>query len=450
MALMMSVSGVRGHIGESMTPTLAAELGCAFGTILGAGGKVVMGRDSRPSGPMLENAMVAGLMATGCEVVQLGIASTPATALMVRRHGAAGGIVITASHNPIVWNGIKFLTNEGLAPPHDRAKQIFDAYHNKAFNLADVESMGNASFDDSATATHVNTTLETADIGDISSRHFRIVLDAVNGAGGEEGKLLLELLGCEVIVINGEPNGQFTHAPEPLAENLTELCEVVREQSADAGFAQDPDADRLAIVDDTGRFIGEEYTLALATKYLFGAQPGPTAANLSTSRMIDDLAAAAGPPCVVHRSAVGEANVVAAMKEHDATFGGEGNGGIIDLRVGPVRDSLVAMALTLQLMAETGKSISQLVAEIPSYVMIKRKFECSKEHIAKVLTAVNRHYANERINDIDGIRVDFDDGWVHVRGSNTEPIVRIIAEARTTERAEQLIDDMHKITDGIA
>ncbi len=448
MPLMMSVSGVRGVIGESMTPTLAAELGCAYGTFL-RGGRVVVGRDSRPSGDMVQHAVVSGLLAAGCRVMLLDIASTPATAMMVRHHRAAGGIVITASHNPVMWNGIKFLTSEGLAPPPAQAEMIFDIYRTKAFELADVQRLHRPVSDPFAAATHVEAVLRTVGVPQIAGKRFRVVLDSVNGAGSEEGRLLLGKLGCEVVHINAEPTGQFAHVPEPLAENLTQLCEVVREKGASAGFAQDPDADRLAIVDERGHYIGEEYTLALAAAYMFKAHPGPAAANLSTSRMIDDIAAAAGSPCQVYRSPVGEANVVEVMKQHNCVFGGEGNGGIIDPRVVPVRDSLVAMAVTLQLMADTGRTISELVASIPRYTMIKTKFECSKERIARVLAAVRDRYASHRVNDSDGVRVDFADGWVHVRGSNTEPIIRIIAEGATPARTESLISDVRAIADAI-
>ncbi|NLX15056.1 MAG: phosphoglucosamine mutase [Phycisphaerales bacterium] len=446
MPLMMSISGVRGVIGESMTPTLAAELACAFGSYLG-GGKVVVGRDSRPSGIMVQQAVVSGLLATGCKVVLLDVASTPATALMVRRHQADGGIMITASHNPVIWNGIKFLTSEGLAPPPEQAKRIFEIYHQRKFALAEVERLADAVADASTVDAHVNATLAIVKPEEIAARRFRVVLDSVNGAGGAEGMMLLDKLGCEIVPMNLEPTGRFAHVPEPLAENLTDLCRVVREQKAAIGFAQDPDADRCAIVDETGRYIGEEYTLALMAKYLFAVQPGPTAANLSTSRMTDDLAAAAGGPCRVFRAAVGEANVVEVMKANGCRFGGEGNGGVIDLRVGPVRDSLVAMALILQLMSHSGKSVSQLVAEIPHYVMIKEKFPCPSERIARVLAAVKDRYAGRRINDIDGVRVDFDDAWVHVRGSNTEPIIRIIGEARDEPRIRELIDEVRNISD---
>ena len=450
MALMMSVSGVRGLIGETLTPTLVTELGCAFGSMLGPGSTVVIGRDSRPSGPMVGRAVVAGLLASGCRVVILGVATTPAVAFMVRQLNADGGIVITASHNPIIWNGIKFLTNEGLAPPPERAKQLFDRYHAKQFNLVDVDRIGAVTRDDTAAAVHVDAVLKTVDAGAIANRRFRVVLDSVNGAGGAEGRLLLDKLGVEVVHINGEPTGRFAHTPEPLAENLTELCDVVKRENAAAGFAQDPDADRLAIVDEKGNYIGEEYTLALAAKHMFATHPGPAAANMSTSRMVDALAEQAGKPCVVHRSAVGEANVVAAMKAHQCVIGGEGNGGVIDPRVVPVRDSLVAMALTLQLMTDTGKTLSALVAEIPSFVMIKRKFECSKDRIGRVIDAVKTAFKDAKLNDSDGVRVDLAEGWVHVRGRITEARICIIDRADISDAAEQHIAKVQTIADGVS
>jgi phosphomannomutase len=448
MTLMMSVSGVRGIIGRTMTPALAVDLGCAFGTYL-EGGTVVIGRDSRPSGPMLQNALVAGLLATGCRVIQLDIASTPATAFMVRRHQAAGGVVITASHNPIIWNGMKFLTSEGLAPPPELAKRIFELYHAKNFRLVDIEGVRQPEFDASAAEAHVAKVLETADVEKIRGRKFKVVLDSVNGAGGIEGRQLLEALGCTIVHINGEPTGRFAHTPEPLAENLTELCDVTAREKADIGFAQDPDADRLVVVNEKGQFIGEEYTLALAARYFFAAHPGPAAANLSSSRMIDDLAVRAGGPCRVYRSPVGEANVVEAMKTNGCVFGGEGNGGVIDPRVVPVRDSLVSIALALQLMAESGKTVGVLAAEIPAYVMIKQKFECTRERIEKVLVAVREGYSGQRLNDSDGVRIDFDRSWVHVRASNTEPILRIIAEAPDRQQAESLINNVRQLADSV-
>jgi len=432
----MSISGVRGIVGETLTPQLAADLACAYGTLL-AGRTVIVARDSRPSGPMLHHAVVSGLLATGCRVVDLGIVSTPGAALMIRRLQAAGGMVITASHNPAPWNGIKFLTEEGLAPPADRAAHILRIHRDRAFKLADVDHVGRLTTDASTVAVHVGATLGIIRAEAIRQRGLRVVLDSVNGAGGREGRALLEHLGCDLLHVNPDPHGQFAHPPEPLAENLTQLCEAVSTEGADVGFAQDPDADRLAIVDEQGRYIGEEYTLVLCAKHYFRARPGPAAANLSTSRMIDDLAAVAG--CTVYRSPVGEANVVEVMRRHDCVFGGEGNGGVIDPRVVPVRDSLVGMAVVLQLMTDTGRKISELVAEIPRYTMIKTKFPCPPERVARILNGVRERFAGCPMNDADGLRVDWPDGWVHVRGSNTEPICRVIAEARTPQRAEELI-----------
>jgi phosphomannomutase len=448
MRLMMSVSGVRGVVGETMTPQLAADLGCAYGTML-SGRRVVVARDSRPSGAMIRNAVVSGLLATGCDVVDLGVVSTPGAAMMIRTLGCAGGVVVTASHNPVIWNGIKFLTDEGLAPPKARAEAILGTYEAKSFGLVDVEGLGRLESNGTTVAAHVAATLEIVRPEPIRARGPRVVLDSVNGAGGDEGKALLERLGCTVVQVNGEPTGQFAHPPEPLAENLTGLCEAVRAEGADVGFAQDPDADRLAIVDERGCYIGEEYTVALAAMHYFQQQPGPAAANLSTSRMIDALAAGAGPPCAVHRSPVGEANVVETMKQHHCVFGGEGNGGVIDPRVVPVRDSLVAMAVVLKLMADRGQTLSELVAQIPHFVMIKQKFACDRDRIGRILDAVRTQFAGERINDADGVRIDWAEGWVHVRGSNTEPIFRVIGEASDEATAAALIGRVRAVADGV-
>jgi len=446
MSLMMGVSGVRGLIGETMTPELACELGCAFGTSLD-GGVVVVGSDSRPSGEMVKHAYVGGVLSTGCGVVDLGVVTTPGTAMMVRRLDAAGGTVITASHNPIEWNGIKFLTPQGLAPPPPDAGALYERWRNRTFTRAKVEDLGKLAHDTSTHDHHVGAVLEVVDVKRIASKRFKVVLDSVNGAGGAGGRRLLEALGCEVVHINGEPTGRFAHRPEPLAENLTHLCDAVSDHAAAIGFAQDPDGDRLAIVDERGRYIGEEYTLALTARQVFATRPGPAAANLSTSRMIDDLAAAAGEACIVHRSPVGEANVVETMNAHDCVIGGEGNGGVIDPRVVPVRDSFGSMALVLELLTDASKPLSEIVDEIPRYAMVKEKLEVDRERIDRVLVAVREQFAGERINDADGIRIDWDAGWVHVRPSNTEPIMRIIAEGRDTDAARELIGRIRTVAD---
>jgi len=442
MTLMISVSGVRGIVGQTMTPTVAAEMGAAFGSHL-AGGKVVLGRDSRASGEMVQDAVKSGLLATGCDVVELGIVSTPEVAMMTRELSAAGGIVITASHNPGQWNGIKFLTADGCAPPPQTAEQIFTRYHNKDFRFADAQSGGSLERDLSTHGLHVSKVAAIVDVEAIRRRQFCVVLDSINGAGAAAGRILLEHLGCKGIIINAEPSGDFFHPPEPTAENLTSLCQAVREHKADIGMAQDPDADRLAIVDNTGRYIGEEYTFALAAKFRFSQKPGPVAVNLSTSRMIDDLAALAGDAAVVHRTPVGEANVAQAVREHGCILGGEGNGGVIDPRITPVRDSFVGMALILNLLAVDWRPLAAIVDEIPRYVMIKQKFDVDRAAINAWLERV-RMSLDGRFNEKDGLRIDWPEGWVHVRPSNTEPIARVIAEAKDQATAEGLI---HRVTE---
>ncbi len=446
MSLMIGVSGIRGLIGQTMTPQLAVDAAGAFATHV-HGGRVVLARDSRPSGPMLHAAVLGGLLAGGCEVIDLGIVSTPGAGLMVNVLGADGGIVITASHNPAIWNGIKFLTHTGTAPPNHEADAIIAIYHAKNFSHVPVEKIGGVTRDDSTPRRHVDKVLATINAEAIARRRFRVVLDSVCGAGGTAGRLLLEALGCTVMHLHAEPTGRFPHPPEPLVENLGELCHTVAREQADVGFAQDPDADRLAIVDETGAYLGEEYTLALGAKQVFATRPGPAVANLSTSRMLDALAAQAGSGCTVYRSAVGEANVVEVMKARHAVLGGEGNGGVIDPRVVYVRDSLVAMALVLQLLTDDGRPLSRIVAEIPHYHMVKQKFACDHARVSAILAAVKEEFAREKLNDADGVRVDWPEGWVHVRGSNTEPILRVIAEADRLQTAVELITRVRQILD---
>lgn len=446
--LMVSVSGVRGEIGQTLTPQVAVEFGAAFGTMLGAGKTVVVGRDSRPSGAMVRNGVLAGLLACGVNAVDLGVVTTPGVALMTRRLGADGGIVITASHNPIQWNGMKFLRPDGIALHKDQAAQLREAWEGRRFAWVEPARCGQESRNGRTHDTHVSAVLDVVDATAIANRRFKVVLDSVNGAGCVATNVLLSKLGCTVAHMNGEPTGLFAHTPEPTAENLTGLCDEVRRQHAAVGFAQDPDADRLALVDENGTYIGEEYSLALCAAYILRKRTGPVATNLSTSRMIDDVAAGHGVE--VFRTPVGEANVAGRMLEEACVFGGEGNGGVIDPRVVPVRDSLAGIALILAYLTETGKPLSALVAEIPRYEMLKTKFPCPADAAGKVSEATKRHFAGRdgaRLDESDGLRVDLPAGWVHVRGSNTEPIMRIIAEARGREAAEGLVAEVRRIAD---
>lgn len=444
MSLMISVSGIRGIVGKTMTPQVASEYAAALGTYL-SGGLVVLGRDSRPSGPQLRDAIVEALLRCGCPVIDLGIVTTPGAALMVQRHSAAGGLVITASHNTSEWNGLKFLTPEGVAPPIERAREIWNIRDQRAFSFVADSKSGYLTEDFSTHEQHIAAVLSLVDPESIARLRFKVVLDSISGAGCVAGRILLHAIECGFVHLNGDPTGEFSHLPEPVEQNLGDLCAAVRKQGADLGFAQDPDGDRLAVVDETGRYLGEEYTLALAAKYLFAKRRGPAAANLSTSRMIDRLAEAAGPPCAVHRTPVGEANVVVGMKQHNCLFGGEGNGGVIDPRVVPVRDSFVAMALILQLLADEQRPLSSIVDSIPRYTMVKQKLQCALDRIADVLQAVKLAFADEQINEQDGVRIDWPEGWVHLRASNTEPIMRLIAEAVDQSVAQSLIARIRKV-----
>ena len=448
--LMLSVSGARGIVGRTMTPEVAAAYAGAFGSFLRATTgtarpRVVVGLDGRISGPPLASAAVGGLLATGCDVIELGVAMTPTVGVMIGHHGADGGLAVTASHNPIEWNGIKCLDGDGLAPPPAVAKEIVDRFKERRIDWCGPLETGRATHDRSAARVHVDRVLGQVDAGAIRPRGFTVVLDSVNGSGCEGGRMLLEALGCRVIHLFGEPTGVFGHTPEPLAENLVDLARATGSTpGAACGFAQDPDADRLAIVDETGRFIGEECTLVLAALRMLQRTGGGTlAANLSTSRMIDDVAARF-PGSRVVRTAVGEANVVADLRQSHGILGGEGNGGVILPGVCWVRDSLSAMALVLELLAHEGKPLSAIVASLPRYAMIKRKMELATvggmAAVAPALARVKAAFAAERVNDADGVRVDFADGWVHLRASNTEPIVRVIAEAGTEARANELCD----------
>ncbi len=450
--LIISVSGMRGVVGENLTPLVAAEYGAAFGTFLRSsvdtGGRpftVCIGRDSRVSGPMLMSAVTAGLCAVGIDVVDLGIVPTPSVGIMVRRLRCEGGIIITASHNPIPYNGIKLLLSSGMAPPVATANEIRRTFWDRHFHFVGSERCGKLTYCTETDRVHVEKVLGIVDAQRIAVKRYRIVLDSVNGAGAGITKILLAELGCDVVAINDEPTGLFAHEPEPTAANLTGLCWRVKQEHADLGFAQDPDADRLAIVDEKGNYIGEEYTLTLAALQVFSHRSGPAAANLSTSRMIDDVARRAGGSVI--RTPVGEANVANAMIEHNCIIGGEGNGGVIDLRVGPIRDSLVGIGLVLQLMAETGKSIRQLVQEIGGYSMHKDKFAADAQQARQIQELALARFDEATVNVADGLRLDFPDGWIHLRTSNTEPVMRVIVEARdepTARRYLQAISDMRQ------
>ena len=449
---MLSVSGLRGLIGQSLTPPVAARFGAAFGSWVktqskNAAPRVVVGRDSRPSGQMIELAACAGLVSVGCEVIAIGIATTPTTAVMVDHLKAAGGMVITASHNPIIWNGLKCLRHDGVAPPPAEANEIIRRFKEDDASHVEVEALKAMHRDESSSRVHVDRILPLIDVVAIRKAKLRCVLDSVHGAGGPATARLLRELGVECVHLYGEPTGFFPHTPEPTRENLTELAEAVARHKAHVGFAQDPDSDRLAMVDERGTYIGEEYTLALCVMHVLGKgtegrRDGGTkgtkvAANLSTSRMIDDVAAMFGASVV--RTPVGEANVAAAMKKHASPVGGEGNGGIIIPPVTYVRDSLTGIALALEMLADRGKPLSAIVDEIPRYAIVKDKLPFDPVVQERLVPSLKSAFSQQKIDLQDGVRIDWPDRWVHARPSNTEPIMRIIAEAPKESDAKELI-----------
>ncbi len=454
---MIGVSGMRGTIGGTLTPAVVSRMAAAFARWLAetqkpANGKyfrIVFGRDSRPSGPWVRDAASAALGACGVEVIDLDIVTTPGVAMMVKHVGADAGMIATASHNPIQWNGLKLLTRDSVAPPPAAAQHIRRLYDEDQPAWVRVEKLVAPQRNTETHALHVKRVLERVDVLGISTRRFKVVLDSVNGAGCVATATMLNKLGCQVVHINATPDGQFPHEPEPTKENLVGLAEEVKRQKAQVGFAQDPDADRLAVIDENGTYIGEEYSLALAAKLILSKKPGVTVANLSTSRMLDDIAAANGSRVI--RTPVGEANVIDTMLKHHAVIGGEGNGGVIDPRIVPGRDSLVGIAYVLQLMADAGNSLSQIVADIPRYEIVKTKFECRREDANRAVEAIKKEFAHEKIDTQDGIRIDWekDRTWVHARPSNTEPIMRIIAEAPDRRMAEEKISQVQRIVDGV-
>jgi phosphomannomutase len=434
----ISVSGLRGIVGESLTPEVAIRYVAAFAAQAPAGPFVVT-QDGRPSGRMLAEAVQAGLHAVGRDTIDVGVAATPTTGVIVRHSQAAGGIQISASHNPSEYNGLKLYSAEGRIIPAGPGGEVLARYRSGQTSWVRHNLLGSTLDCPDTLSPHLNLVLATVDVQRIRDRKFQVLLDSNHGAGSILGLRLLDELGCTVTLLGGRSDGQFAHTPEPTAENLAGVLARVPEVSADIGFCQDPDADRLAVIDETGRYLGEEYTLAMCLDHVLRQLPGPIVINCASSRMAEDLATKYGVPLV--RSAVGEANVVDAMLAHQAVFGGEGNGGPIDPRVGLVRDSFVGMALLLDAMAARDMKISQLADELPRYEIVKTKITLPPEKVAAGFDAIERQFPDAKADRLDGLRLDWPGRWLLVRPSNTEPIVRAIAEAAIEAEARRLCDE---------
>jgi phosphomannomutase len=443
--LIISVSGLRGIVGENLTPEVAIRYVAAFARLLPPG-PIVVGRDGRTTGPMLAAAVQSALLATGRQVLEAGIAATPTLGVLVRAYRAAGGVQISASHNPPEYNGLKLFNAAGRVIPAGEGQAVRAAYQQGETAWASYEMVGEVETLADTTSDHLTLLLKTVDATAIRRRRFRVLLDSNAGAGSILGRKLLEELGCQVILLGGEPSGQFEHPAEPTAANLAGVRLTAVDAQADIAFCQDPDADRLAIIDEMGRYIGEEYTLAICLDHVLRQQSGAVVANCATSRMSQDLAERYGSTYT--RSAVGEANVVDEMLARKAIFGGEGNGGPIDPRIGYVRDSFVGMALTLAAMSERGMKASQLADELPRYEIRKTTIQLSSDMLPAALAAVERHFSTAQADRLDGLRLDWADRWLIVRGSNTEPLVRAIAEAPTAEAAAELCAEAAQVIAG--
>jgi phosphomannomutase len=433
--LIVSVSGIRGVVGQSLTPGVAVAFAGALGQHTN-GGKIVLSRDGRPSGTMLRHAIVSGLLAAGCEIHDLGVAPTPTVGLAVRTLQAAGALQITASHNPAEWNGLKLFGNDGRILSAAEGRKVQALFEAGATPNKSWRELGSCQDYRRAEDDHRDKVLSLVDVPRIQTAKLWAFVDANGGAGGPLARKLLQALQVQTFGQGMQANGDFLHEPEPTAENLHEIGPAVTQHAAHIGFALDPDSDRLALLDETGRYIGEELTLALVVRFRLSRERGPVVVNMSTSRVVEDLAAKYG--CPFYRSAVGEANVADRMIEVGAAIGGEGNGGVIDPRVGLVRDPFIGMGLILNLMAETGKKLSELVAELPAYHIVKDKYTVARDRLPQLFAALPQRWPDAKVDTLDGLRLDWQDRWVHVRSSNTEPIVRVIAEAPRATDAQAL------------
>lgn len=455
MSLIKSISGIRGTIGGSRGEGLGAidtvrftSAYCQFLRENGATkGCIVVGRDARVTGEMMSHLVSGAISAMGFDVVNIGLASTPTTEMAVTSHKAVGGIIITASHNPAQWNALKLLNSEGEFLNDKQGKRVIELAESEEITFSEYNEIGKIYHDTTAGRQHIEKVLALplVDKDAIENLNPTVVVDAVNSVGGIVIPELLKSLGVKnIIELNCEANGKFAHTPEPIPENLTQISEVMRTSGADVGFVVDPDVDRLAIVMDGGEMFVEEYTLVAVADYVLSHTPGSTVSNLSSSRALRDITAKHG--CEYSAAAVGEVNVVAKMKDTGAVIGGEGNGGVIYPELHYGRDALVGVALFLTLMAKSGKKVSELKQTYPQYHISKNKIELTPEiDVDNILSKMKVRFKNQKVTDIDGVKIDFADSWVHLRKSNTEPIIRIYSEAETAEKANELAEEIKNI-----
>lgn len=456
MSLIKSISGIRGTIGGPVGEGLSAldvvRFTSAYASIIrdtykGESNAIVVGRDARLSGGAVERLVVGTLMSMGFDVINIGMATTPTTEVAVTGEHACGGIIITASHNPVQWNALKLLNSDGEFFSDAEGQEVIRRAENDNYRYAEVFDLGQEYINQTWADRHIELVknLKLVDCDAIKKAHFTVAVDGINSIGGIVIPKLLKKLGVEnIIELNCEATGKFAHTPEPIPENLATISTLLSEGKADVGFVVDPDVDRLAVVMENGEMFVEENTLIAIADYVLQNTPGATVSNLSSSRGLRDVTLKNG--CKYSASAVGEVNVVAKMKETNAIIGGEGNGGIIYPEIHYGRDALVGVALFLTLLAKSGKKVSEIKKELPQYAIAKNKIELTPEiDVDRILSAIKDKYSSEDINDIDGVKIDFEDCWVHLRKSNTEPIIRIYSEASTLEKANKLAEDIKAV-----
>jgi phosphomannomutase len=448
MTLIKSISGIRGtiggNVGENLTPVDAVKFASAYGTFLKSNSAkekltVVIGRDARISGAMIQNLVVNTLIGLGIDVIDLGLSTTPTVEVAVPLEKADGGIILTASHNPKQWNALKLLNEKGEFLNGAEGTKILEIAEAEAFDFSDVDHLGTITENDAYMDIHIDEVLNLplVDADAVAKRKYKVVVDAVNSTGGIIIPKLLEQMGVEVVKLYCEPNGHFPHNPEPLKEHLGDICKLVVEEKAHFGIVVDPDVDRLAFISNDGEMFGEEYTLVACADYVLSKTPGNTVSNMSSSRALHDITRKHNGS--YQASAVGEVNVVELMKATNAIIGGEGNGGIIYPELHYGRDSLVGVALFLTYLAQQEKSVAELRASYPQYYMSKNKIELTPQiDVDAILLAMTKKYSSEKISTIDGVKIDFAENWVHLRKSNTEPIIRIYTEAQTQKEADVL------------
>ena len=436
--LIISSSGVRGIVGASFTPGLLTKFGAAFGAFV-KGGKVVIGRDTRTSSEMALHAFLAGLIATGCEVIDIGICPTPTILLMAKELKADGNITITASHNPVEWNGIEFANQSGSLLSDSQSEELLRIYENDEIKLAAWDGLGSVAKVDTAVEQHIAKILNLPyiDIDLLKERKLKVVLDCGNGAGAVISPILLRRLGCDVVELNCIPDGYFPRNPEPAPQNLAQLCKTIADEKADIGFAHDSDADRLTIASDKGEAFSGEYTLALAADLMLSKRRGPIVATVSTSMMMDDIAGKYD--VALHRTKVGVSHVVQRMIKVDAAVGGEGTGGVIYPAVHYTTDGITTLAIITQLLAESNAKAAELIDAIPKYQMVRKKIEIPSQELAlKIVEKAIQEFSDENLDLTDGVKIIRQDSWVNIRKSGTEPVIRVFGEARTEEEAERM------------